>query len=574
MRHIETLTSLRFFCAAGVVFYHLKPPGAVLSQIFQNCNFAHLVSFFFILSGFVLTLNYQNFSNDKQYFRFYLSRFWRIWPAHIAALCLLLLLVPEVFDTRGPNLGNFLWNALLIHSWNLQPGVYFSFNSASWSNSTELFFYFVFPILILGLKRKPTFTASAVFLCLIVPLLLGNYLQLPYFDLKKLSSHGLLYVFPPTRLLEFFSGILLARTWLCLAEKEIQTSWLSKISNHHFGIFQSGIGLTLLATFLELAFIANVLAASAMSNSLELFLSGFIYKPLACWFCNCFFPIAGWGLLILSFAFERGLVSSFLKLPMFLYLGEISFTIYMLHGVLLTWQEVHAPQDMKPLSILVFWLVLILLSHIVSRGFELPVRHFALTYYEKLAAKDAWKTAWRNASADWLKKYSRISYWTPVWWRIAISLTLLWFYLPSNSYFPHYSQPPYAQPSPQANASINRNSSMRLLAASARRLPHGVEVCLSWQTSEQRAIDFFETVLLSRPDGNVVRTQTHSGDVWKTMVNAGTNWKEKFVVSVPQEDEVSAVKVSLTANRKSVPIICTLQPHSEPLETILIGVAK
>ena len=96
----------------------------------------------------------------------------------------------------------------------------------------------------------------------------------------------------------------------------------------------------------------------------------------------------------------------------------------------------------------------------------------------------------------------------------------------------------------------------------------------SWQTSEQRAIDFFETVLLSRPDGNVVRTQTHSGDVWKTMVNAGTNWKEKFVVSVPQEDEVSAVKVSLTANRKSVPIICTLQPHSEPLETILIGVAK
>jgi len=575
MRQIGTLTSLRFFCAAGVVFYHLKPPGELLSKILQSCNFAHLVSFFFILSGFVLTLNYKNFSNSKEYLRFYLNRFWRIWPAHIAALCLLLFLVPEVFDIKGPHLGNLCWNALLIHSWNLRPDIYFSFNSASWSNSTELFFYFTFPALILGLKRKPIFTTLALTLCLVVPMLLANYLQLPYFDLKKSSSHGLLYVFPPIRLLEFVSGIVLTQMWLNLQEKQSQAgSWVSKLSIRYSAIFQNGILVTILATVIELAVIANVLAASAMSSKLESFLSSLITMPLACWFCNCIFPILGWILLIFSFAFERGLVSSLLKLQMFIYLGEISFTIYMLHGVLLAWQEVHAPQDMKPLSILVFCLVLILISHIVSRGFELPLRHFALTYYKKLvdkhAYKNTWKIAWVNALVDWSKKYAHLSYWTPVCWRILIAIILLWLYLPSNSYSSAYSQ----TKNPQEIPSIAQKNSIHLLGASARRLTNGVEICLSWQTPERRPVDFFETVLLSRADGNIVRTQTHSSDVWKTIVNAGTNWKEKFVVTVPQEDEISAVKISLTANRKPVPIICSMQLHSEPLKTILIEVSK
>ena len=118
------------------------------------------VSFFFILSGFVLTWSHG--AGDRAG-KFYWNRFARVWPLH-ALTTFLAVLVPPLASTTT------IWPALpfvltLTQSWFPGGGFVTAFNGVSWSLSCEAFFYLLFPLLIKGLRnhRRPGFVAGALF---------------------------------------------------------------------------------------------------------------------------------------------------------------------------------------------------------------------------------------------------------------------------------------------------------------------------------------------------------------------------------------------------------------------------
>lgn len=118
------------------------------------------VSFFFILSGFVLTWSHRD--GDRAG-KFYWNRFARVWPLH-ALTTFLAVLVPPLASTTT------IWPALpfvltLTQSWIPGGGFVTAFNGVSWSLSCEAFFYLLFPLLIKGLRnhRRPGLVASALF---------------------------------------------------------------------------------------------------------------------------------------------------------------------------------------------------------------------------------------------------------------------------------------------------------------------------------------------------------------------------------------------------------------------------
>ena len=87
MKRIEALTFLRFFVAFTVITYHF---GAEVTGAFGE--FSHhfaprLMSFFFTLSGFVLTISYfeKPGFNIRQ---FYVARLARVAPLYFLALIL------------------------------------------------------------------------------------------------------------------------------------------------------------------------------------------------------------------------------------------------------------------------------------------------------------------------------------------------------------------------------------------------------------------------------------------------------------------------------------------------------
>lgn len=144
---LPTLTSLRWYAALAVFFYHagvytgwrtLNPFGRGQSG----------VTFFFVLSGFVLTWSYRPGMTQRT---FMWRRFSRIYPSHavVFALTVVIGLVTHSLFTT-PVLGIVL-GFLVLQAWTVSPthSYVYAGNSPSWSLSAEAFFYLCF----LGLHR-------------------------------------------------------------------------------------------------------------------------------------------------------------------------------------------------------------------------------------------------------------------------------------------------------------------------------------------------------------------------------------------------------------------------------------
>lgn len=134
-----------------VFLYHMlvfAPLPGPLTAVFANGYFG--VTFFFVLSGFVLTWSARPSVSQST---FYWRRFARIYPSHFVAL---LLAIP-IFYTFGPiPEGSFLkpfdagilsLSFLVIQGWWLIPVILFSGNPAAWTLTCEFFFYLLHPFI-------------------------------------------------------------------------------------------------------------------------------------------------------------------------------------------------------------------------------------------------------------------------------------------------------------------------------------------------------------------------------------------------------------------------------------------
>ena len=162
---LPALTSLRFFAALHVCIFHLyamkiASGGGWLRQIAAIGYVG--VSFFFILSGFILVYTYAD--RDVPALAFWRARFARIYPAYLFSLLLAAPFFYFVAVKLKPTPLQFMvWpqNHLipsvvlvltLLQSW--VPGAALAWNIPAWSLSDEAFFYLVFPILLFWLTRK------------------------------------------------------------------------------------------------------------------------------------------------------------------------------------------------------------------------------------------------------------------------------------------------------------------------------------------------------------------------------------------------------------------------------------
>ena len=155
---LPALTSLRFFAALWVVLYHLRElrvfslPG--LYSSFAGIGYVG-VSFFFVLSGFILVYTYAG--RECTPARFWRARFARIYPAYAFSL---LATIPILSGTLSNHsnvvlsahpIGGMLLVLVLLQAW--VPPLAMVWNGVAWSLSDEAFFYLGFPWLLKGLAR-------------------------------------------------------------------------------------------------------------------------------------------------------------------------------------------------------------------------------------------------------------------------------------------------------------------------------------------------------------------------------------------------------------------------------------
>jgi len=204
---LDSLTGLRFFAALVVFAVHLEGayyfrspyPSAIRAFIQGPTG----VSFFFVLSGFVLTWSHRSGDTATAFIR---RRLARIGPLHVATFAIMGVLVVAL--TISTPAGAAFGSLALLTPWVPGWSGHLVMNIPSWSLGCELFFYLLFPVLY---RRVVASSQRRRWLLVVAGLVVVAALAALCAPAAEGSTRlWLLYYFPPTRLVEFVIGIVLA----------------------------------------------------------------------------------------------------------------------------------------------------------------------------------------------------------------------------------------------------------------------------------------------------------------------------------------------------------------------------
>jgi peptidoglycan/LPS O-acetylase OafA/YrhL len=328
---IKSLTSLRMVFALMVFFSHIKfvDEGSFFysaHRSFLNQGFIG-VSFFFMLSGFVLAFSYnkkpiQNLSDLKVYF---FKRFLKIYPSFWVSLACSLFFSGGFFlFTNWHKI--FLANLFLVQSWIPILEYQFYLNSPAWSLSVEVFLYLSFPLLLKSINNYPM---KLIFIILGMSLsaLFISLFYLPESDMVKYF----LYLSPVVHLFEFAIGMFLQKILSFYKERiSLRVNTFTEIS-------------VLVLGFILILFHKNIP---------ENFRYNLYYLPFII-------------LIIGVFSFENGMISNVLKNKWSVYLGNISYQFYLFHFLVLTYWRSYFSQQFSSTQIVLISLVSTFLVSIV-----------------------------------------------------------------------------------------------------------------------------------------------------------------------------------------------------------------
>ena len=322
---LPAITTLRFFAAFHVVLFHMRVIGILPGGPWWYQNFASIgyvgVNFFFVLSGFILVYTYDGPSLNAG--KFWWARFARIYPAYLLSL---IVAAPFFFFAlRQLNLPFYAWSKQhtfwactltlsLLQAW--APRAALTWNSVCWSLSVEAFFYLVFPFFLLrSRKLSPSALLIAVFAlwCASLTFTCGYVLLHP--DGAANVNSGATDLFwknvlsfnPIVRLPEFLVGMMAGRLFL----REIAGANGGTIFKKRFA--------TLLVLAGLLAFACVVAFAPRIPNPL---LSAGLLSPA---FAALIFGVA-----------QQPRWLSFLAHPWLVLLGDASYSLYLLHSLVIS----------------------------------------------------------------------------------------------------------------------------------------------------------------------------------------------------------------------------------------------
>lgn len=361
---LSQLTALRFVAAFAVLLSHLdflgdgsgRVSGWLYETLFRQgyCG----VSFFYILSGFILSHAYgDRLKQGSIGLRSYMMlRICRIVPLHWLMALLFIGWLALAGERPGP--GTILLNLGLMHAWAPDPTIHYALNGPSWSLSDEIAFYAVFPWLCrMQTRSLCRYLAGGLMLVTVAATIMsrqGGY---------SATEEWVFYVFPPVRLIDFIVGMLLHRAW------------------------RSGYGHALAGTGVEVAVVIAVPAAMIGFSLIAL--------PMPLRWQLAYLPIM--AAAVLTFAYGQGAVSRALRHRWLILLGESSFALYLTHRPIITlthrlWGSDPAYQLSMSLSLPPFCVgVSLVIFLFLERPMMVRLRHGAWAHDRKRGRIKAWR---------------------------------------------------------------------------------------------------------------------------------------------------------------------------------------
>ncbi|MCK4227036.1 acyltransferase family protein [Enterobacter pseudoroggenkampii] len=321
---IKSLTGVRGVAAFYVVTFHLveRNFGGRIDDFLTNGYLA--VDFFFILSGFIMSMVHNEFSTkgSGNYSYFMFKRFIRIYPVYIFLYVSSVILASvEHGITESPL--TFLINGLLLQS-------LFGFNyiASSWSISTEMFAYLLFPAMLMTISKTKY----------IIPIVISALASLIY-----LSVSNEILAFSVNA-----SGGLKS-ILRCLADYSLGVTSYVLFANGR--VISNRISYAL----------CLILAVLLVLRQVDVYI------------------IALCAIIIPSLVDETNVVSRVLSIKPIHYLGQISYSLYLVHSLLIN-QLSFVFEGTQQWRIALIFIFSILISMFTYHCVEKPCRSYLSKY--------------------------------------------------------------------------------------------------------------------------------------------------------------------------------------------------
>lgn len=353
--YVKNLTGVRAYFSLWIVLFHYNASSLVQISALQSFFYQGRLAtdFFLILSGFVISYIYYDRMPEfqlTQYLQFLLKRFARLYPLHILTFLIFALFYVAVklsgSEPHNPDQFSFtsaILNIFMLHAW--VPETQLSWNFVSWSVSAEWFAVLVLFVFVITRWRK-------------------------WNQIDRLGLITLLFALYITHLADAWLPSRLIRMSFAF----LYGAWLFHALPWFRGGSEKVWNSILLGTIVLIALIVRGAAFEDMV---------YLVVPL-------------WGLLILGLFKAGPLSEKIFANSLVMKLGEISFSTYLIHGVLTKilfhidlssafyarWLKLVSPYILLPLAIG----LTLALSYAVHRYFEVPARDFVLLRGRKVLA--------------------------------------------------------------------------------------------------------------------------------------------------------------------------------------------
>lgn len=289
---IGSLDGLRGIFAATVMVGHF----CLFETGFQTDAFKNValcVQFFFILSGFALCYGYgeKMRTGATSFFSFAWQRLARLYPLHLATMLLAFVFIPPIFPLmeKGTLAYNTILNVLLLQAVGFST---WSLNLVSWSISTEFWAgLIVLPLAFRYLSARLALILSVGGYAAIYAM--AGYLRTQYWFVVPGVNVGMLST----------ASAMLLGFALC--------RWALEI---HFSVSLGRAGRTLVGA-LEFCLLSTILWMSYLAKHGAIEFLCVVLMPL----------------LIFSTAVSKSWMNRFLESRPMLWLGKISYSLYLLH---------------------------------------------------------------------------------------------------------------------------------------------------------------------------------------------------------------------------------------------------
>lgn len=348
MNKVNSLTSLRFFAALAVFMHHVSTISFFsmgkldyLGHFFYEGNTG--VTFFYVLSGFIISFSYREkmISGASKAWGFILNRLARIYPVHFITFFIAIAVYYGSQNLQDITATKAFMNILLVQSWYPSLSTSFSFNGVSWSISVEMFFYSSF-ILLCFLSGRQIAVLLVILLSIIIFIQKSN---IAHDALSNIDRVWLFYVNPLFRIVDFISGMLIFHVY-------------KNLKHINIGLLTS----SLMEVFSILLLVVFILMNG--NSTPEMRLDIYYIIPIS--------------IIILVFSVSNGLMSKAITIRPLIFLGEASFSFYMIHQIVFNYYLMNVTFTMSGvndfwISVSTIFVISILLSNILYAYYERPV---------------------------------------------------------------------------------------------------------------------------------------------------------------------------------------------------------